>query len=170
MSKTTPRRPSEVFAWRLREVREAKDLSQGELARRLTEAGRPISRNALLQIERGKRGISLDEAIALIAQLDVVPAHLLTPEEGERVGLTDDRTVDGMEIRAWLRYGFSFIAAAGDLPAELVEDRTQHALAVHALALVDATRGDDIAGQREALRAIGETVLAEEARKKGDSE
>jgi transcriptional regulator with XRE-family HTH domain len=80
------RRPSEVFAVRLRETRKARNLSQTELARRMTNAGRPMSKEALLRIENGTRGLSLDEAIALIAVLFAVPPHLLTPPGDEMCG------------------------------------------------------------------------------------
>jgi transcriptional regulator with XRE-family HTH domain len=159
------RRPSEVFAKRLRETRKARGMSQTELAQRMTDWGRPMSREALLRIENGSRGVSLDEALALAATLFAVPPHLLTPLGDEYVWLTDKMGVDGEGMRAWLRYGDAFIADSGDLPDELVADRLQEAIAVHAQALVDATRGNDEAGKREALRAIGQAVLEGERRR-----
>jgi transcriptional regulator with XRE-family HTH domain len=158
------RRPSEVFAARLRETRRARNMSQTKLAQRMTDWGRPMSREALLRIENESRGVSLDEALALIACLFAVPPHLLTPPGDEYVWLTDNLGVNGEEMRAWLRYGDAYIAQSGDLPDELVADRLQAAIVVHAQALVDATRGDDEAGKREALRAIGEAVLERERR------
>src|SRR5688500_17476466 len=90
VNKTKPQlKPSEVFASRLRELRISRGMSQAELAKRMTAVGRPISKVGLLRIESGARGISLDEAIALIAELHAVPPHLLTPPEGEYVWLTD---------------------------------------------------------------------------------
>lgn len=159
------RRPSEVFAARLRETRKARGLSQTELARRMTESGRPLSKEALLRIENGTRGLSLDEALALTAVLFVVPPHLLTPPGDEIVWLTDKVGVDGEGMRAWLRYGDAFIAHSGDLPDELVADRALAALGAHALALVDAIRGDDKAGKLEAFHALEQTVLDERARR-----
>jgi hypothetical protein len=139
-------------------------MSQTKLAQRMTDWGRPMSREALLRIENESRGVSLDEALALIACLFAVPPHLLTPPGDEYVWLTDNLGVNGEEMRAWLRYGDAYIAQSGDLPDELVADRLQAAIVVHAQALVDATRGDDEAGKREALRAIGEAVLERERR------
>lgn len=160
-------RPSQVFAGRLRETRKARGLTQTELAQRMTDAGRPMSKAALLRIENGTRGISLDEALALIAILWAVPPHLLTPPDGELVCLTDEIGVDGGGLRGWLRYGHTFATSSGDLPDELVTDRVLETIAIHAVAFVDAMRGKDKAGQLEALRAIDETVADDRARKAG---
>ena len=95
---------------------------------------------------------------------------MLTPPGEEIVWLAKDHGVNGEGMRAWLRFGDAFIAQSGDLPDELFEDRAQRAIAIHAQALVDAIRGEDAAGKREALRAIGETVLEEEARKEATAD
>src|SRR5688500_4231713 len=99
------KRPSEIFAARLRETRKARDLTQTELAQLMTDAGLPLSKPALLRIENGERGLSLDEAIALSAVLYAVPAHLLTPPDDGIVALTDKLGVDGEGLRAWLLHG-----------------------------------------------------------------
>lgn len=159
------RRPSQVFATRLRETRKARAMSQTDLAQRMTDGGRPMSREALVRIENGTRGVSLDEALALAAALFAVPPHLLTPPGDEFVWLTDKMGVDGEGMRAWLRYGDAFIAHSGELPDELVADRALATVAVHAHALVDAIRGDDKAGKLEAFRALEQTVLNERDRR-----
>jgi transcriptional regulator with XRE-family HTH domain len=159
------RRPSEVFAARLRETRKARGFSQTELARRMTDWGRPMSKEALLRIENGTRGISLDEALALAAALFAVPPHLLTPPGDEFVWLTDKMGVDGEGMRAWLRYGDAFIADSGDLPDELIADRALAKVSVHAQAFVDAMRGDDKAGKLEAFHALDQTLLEERGRR-----
>jgi transcriptional regulator with XRE-family HTH domain len=163
------RRPSEVFAARLRETRKARGMSQTDLAQRMTDWGRPMSREALLRIENGTRGVSLDEALALAAALFAVPPHLLTPPGDEYVWLTDKLGVDGEGMRLWLRSGDAWIAHSGDLPDELVADRLQAAIAVHAQALVDAMRGDDKAGKVEAYKAIERTVLEARAKREEES-
>jgi hypothetical protein len=72
-------------------------------------------------------------------------------------------------MRAWLRYGDAWIADSGDLPDELVADRVQYAIAAHAMALVDAIRGEDKAGKLEAFKAIERTILEARARREEEN-
>jgi hypothetical protein len=137
------------------------NMSQAELGRRMREAGYPLDKAAVLRIEKGERGISLDEALAFASVLAAVPAQMLTPPGDEFVYLTKNVGVDGEGIRAWLRFGDSFIAHSGDLPDELFQDRAMQAMAIHARALVDAERNEDKAGIQEAFRAM-KTVLDDE--------
>lgn len=155
------RLPSEVFAARLRELRKARGLSQGELAQLMKEAGRPMSRAAVQAVEAGTRGISLDEVLAFAAALFAVPTQLLSPVDDETVWLTDKIGVRGDGMRQWLRFGDAFIAGAGDLPPERREDLRQQAVLVHARALLDAHRANDKAGMQEAFRAIRDTLKEE---------
>jgi transcriptional regulator with XRE-family HTH domain len=158
-------RPSAIFADRLRETRKARDnMSQTELAQRMTDVGRPMSKAALLRIENRVRGLSLDEAIALAAVLYAVPTQLLTPPEGRFIALTEKMGADGEGLRNWLVYGDPVLAmpvpidsdeARGVLRARLERDLTRHALS-----LADAVRGEDKAGIRAAGEAIVEAVGA----------
>ncbi len=145
-------RPSEAFAARLKELRNARGLSQAELAKLMNDAGQEMSKVALLRIEKGQRGLSLDEALAFAAVLRAVPAHMLSPRAGEVVMLTKNEGVDGEGLRAWLRTGDAF----GDFQPKLGRD-LERLVRVHAEALVDAR--DDRAGQRDALVALGRTAL-----------
>jgi transcriptional regulator with XRE-family HTH domain len=164
-------RPSQVFAARLRETRKARGLSQADLAQRMTEVGRPMNKLAVLRIESGERGLSLDEAFAFADVLNAVPAQMLSPVGDDLVKLTETHAVDGGGMRAWLRFGGSFIAQGGDIPDERLEDLELQALALHAQALIDANRGGDTAGVKEAFYAIRDVALASEARKqKGDQQ
>jgi transcriptional regulator with XRE-family HTH domain len=153
------KRPSEVFATRLREIRRARDLSQTELAHRMTESGRPLSKAALLRIERCERGLSLDEALALAAILHVAPAHLLSPPGEEIVWLTDNVGVDGEGLRAWLLHGDDFIATASDYHRGEHARALERVVLAHAKALVDAQHGEDKAGMRSQLAALGQVAL-----------
>ncbi len=147
--------PSEVFAARLRETRRARGFSQTELAHTMTERGRPLSREALLRIENGERGLSLDEALALAAVLYVAPAHLLSPPDDGIVWLTDTQGVDGEGIRAWLLHGDEFVATASEYQRGERAKAVGRAVLAHATALVDAQRGNDKAGVRVQLAALG---------------
>jgi len=161
ISTETTKRASEVFAQRLRETRARRGVSQTELAERMTEQGRPMSKAALLRIEKGQRGLSLDEAIAFAAILYAPPANLLSPEEGSLVELTSTRAVDGDGMRNFWQTGDSILAWPA-VPAEEDRDRLQlileHRLTAYATALLDAIRGADPAGKRAALGAIQTTI------------
>jgi len=99
------RRPSEVFAVRLREMRNERGRTLEQLAARVNEMGVPMTKTAVLRIEKGERGISLDEAVAFAAALNVVFASLLSPPEGEVIAVTDKMAMNGERFREWLRYG-----------------------------------------------------------------
>src|SRR5215204_2085222 len=159
------KRPSEVFRARLRETRKRRDnMSQAELGRRMRQAGYPLDKAAVLRIEKGERGISLDEALAFASVLAAIPAQMLTPPGDEYVYLTKNFGVDGAGMRAWLRFGDSFIAHSGDLPDELFAARAQQAIVIYAKGLVDANLNRDKAGAEEAFRAMQATFDEERKR------
>ena len=157
-------RPSEVFAHRLREKRKDRGLTQQRLADMLTEAGVPMSKTALLGIERGTRGLSLDEAIGITTVLNAVPAHMLTPPEGVMVELGDDTSIDGLGFREFLRYGlpWNLDAVPHEALPEAEREEFQLELAQLALRLNDSMRGQDRAGIRDAVEAIVEKVKLRE--------
>jgi transcriptional regulator with XRE-family HTH domain len=159
------KRPSDVFRHRLRETRKSRDMTQGDLGSRMREAGYPMDKAAVQRVEKGERGISLDEALAFIAVLSAVPAQMLTPPGDEDVYLKKNYGVNGAGLRAWLRYGDAHIAQSGDLPEELWQDRAMEAMAVHALAYVDATRNRDKAGREEAFEGMWLTIERERGRR-----
>jgi transcriptional regulator with XRE-family HTH domain len=167
--------PSEVFATRLRETRIARGVSQADLARRMSEQGRPLNKAAVLRIENGERRISLDEALALAAILSAAPAHLLSPPGDEVVWLTDKQGVDGEGMRAWLLHGDRFIVTWGDYQAGEREKAFGRALLVHARAYIDAERGDDKGGRARELAelvnlaaAYSQTADKHQASEEGD--
>jgi len=150
----TKHRPSEVFIARLAEVRDARGFSQAEVARRMTAVGRPLGKLAYMRIENGDRGLPLDEALALAFLLEIAPAHLLTPPEGELVALVDGMNFNGAAMRNFLRSGVPFEATRERLSAQL-----ERLVLIHAQALLDANRGNDRAGVNEALVALGRVAL-----------
>jgi transcriptional regulator with XRE-family HTH domain len=141
-------------------------MSQAELAQHATEAGRPLDRAAVLRIERGQRGLALDEAVALATILRVAPAHLLSPPEGEFVALTDNEAVDGEALRDWLMFGAPFLGMAAAVAVDdsevrrVRDERLRRELTRYALALTDASRGNDQAGITAAGEAIVDAVRA----------
>jgi len=151
-------RPSDVFATRLREIRDDRGFSQAELARRMTEAGRPMSKAALLRIEKGTRGLSLDEAVALAELLGVAPAHMLSPPDDAIVWLTSKSGVDGSGMRNWLLFGDPLLLSP---PGQRVTLRLQlvGAIEVYAQAIIDAKKGRDRNGEQHAIRALEAAIL-----------
>ncbi|MFF0704991.1 helix-turn-helix domain-containing protein [Streptomyces tendae] len=61
----------------IRDLRVRAGLTTTEVARRLTEAGRPTHKSTVSRIESGTRAISVDDLAALAAVLGVRPAALL---------------------------------------------------------------------------------------------
>jgi transcriptional regulator with XRE-family HTH domain len=96
--------PSEVFRGRLREVRQAKGWTQQELAEALSRAGAELTTFAVARMESGKRGISLNEAVAIAAVLGPSLLHMIVPlEERGRVHLAPRMPAKVVDARAWLR-------------------------------------------------------------------
>jgi transcriptional regulator with XRE-family HTH domain len=56
-------------------------LTQAEVAGRLEEIGYPLPRTALAEIEAGKRGVSLNDALAIAAAVGVAPVYMIVPYE-----------------------------------------------------------------------------------------
>lgn len=98
-------RPSQVFGSHVRDVRIRKGwTSQQHLADRLGELGHGIDRSAIARLERGTRGVPLDEAFAIAAALEVSPLSLMLPREpGQPVAVAPGLTVTSAEAREWAR-------------------------------------------------------------------
>jgi len=85
----------------VRMLRNERRLDLADVSETMTALGRPLSLNGLSKVERGKRGIDVDDLLALALALDVSPLRLLlTPEAGEdQVALTAQ--VGTSERLAW---------------------------------------------------------------------
>lgn len=96
--------PSEVFRRRMREVRRLKGWTQQQLASALAAAGTDLGEPAVTRMERGTRGISLDEAMAIAAVLGVSPLHLFVPlDNDEELDVAPAIRVAALDARAWVR-------------------------------------------------------------------
>lgn len=149
--------PSTVFARRLRETRDRRNLSQTDLAVLLADAGRKMSKPALLRIESGERKVSLDEALAFAWALQASPANLLSPDEGAMLALTEKAAVDGDALRHWLVTGQAIPAWPADPDADdraNLDEILKSALTAYSVAMVDASRAGDKAGAQAAADAI----------------
>lgn len=72
-------RPEAIFARRVRQLREAAKIPQTKLAERLAERGVKIDPTSITRIEKGTRGIRLDEAVAIADVLGVPLEETLLP-------------------------------------------------------------------------------------------
>jgi transcriptional regulator with XRE-family HTH domain len=102
----TEKRPSQILAQQLREIRERRRWTQQDLVDRLDELGQPIDRAAIARIETARRGVSLDEALLLAAALGVSPTNLflpLSPAVAERVAIAPKLHIENEHARLWVR-------------------------------------------------------------------
>ncbi len=65
--------PEATFRRRMREARLARRLTQRDLVDALAEVGLDMNQTGITRIEGGARGITLHEAIAIAAALDIAP-------------------------------------------------------------------------------------------------
>lgn len=103
-------RPSEVFAEQMRIQRERKGWTQKQLAAKLAKLGFLVHQTTIGKWEAGERRISLDEALAISAALDVGPAHMVA---GSYLGVTfgppsialstKTAPVSPRQMRMWVR-------------------------------------------------------------------
>jgi transcriptional regulator with XRE-family HTH domain len=94
----------------VRALRQLRGLSLDALAQRLEQLGHPIALNGLSKLENGKRGVDVDDLIALAIALDCSPNRLMLTsgaDEKVRIALTPKARIS--EHAAW-RW------AAGDEP------------------------------------------------------
>lgn len=97
---------SQVLSKQLPEIRQRLGLSAQAFAERAREAGLKFDRGTVSKIENGQRGISLDEALAIAAALDVAPVHLFLPREDDaKVQVAPNVTVEAEQARLWFRGG-----------------------------------------------------------------
>lgn len=96
--------PSEVFRARLREARRLKGWTQRDLAAALAEVGMKLDASNVTRLERGTRGVTLDDVLAIAAALGVSPLHLFVPlDNDERLDVTPGLTASAVDARAWIR-------------------------------------------------------------------
>jgi DNA-binding XRE family transcriptional regulator len=98
--------PEQVFTEHMRSARNRVGLTQAALAQTLRQQFglEKIERQAILDIEKGKRRVSLNEAFAICAALDMAPVYAFTPWEGENQELKiGGGMLDPEGARAWVR-------------------------------------------------------------------
>jgi transcriptional regulator with XRE-family HTH domain len=89
---------------RIRELRQARGMTQQDLADRLNLNGARIDRTAVAKIEKGRRELTLAEAFMFAVALSVAPVHLFVPtDDDEPIMLTPTRGSTPEGMRAWIR-------------------------------------------------------------------
>ncbi|MCZ2850015.1 helix-turn-helix domain-containing protein [Modestobacter sp. VKM Ac-2978] len=162
---------AQQIARNARRIREAQGLHLADVSERMTALGQPLSLNAISKIERGNRGIDLDELAALARALDVPPLLLIFPIGHEpTVEVSPGQEVDTWDAVRWfsgdatLPAGlrspvpspgpFARLASWPDLAVR--EYRTHHQLCE------DWLRADD-----DLRRAVGEDARVAADRRRG---
>lgn len=104
-----PRRPNTLgptglqVAENLRRIRQLRGMSTTQMARRLTELGRPIAAASITQVEHGRRRVDVDDLVAFAFVLDVSPsALLLPPTTVGRVEVTGAGVVSAHDAWRWV--------------------------------------------------------------------
>ena len=115
---------SDAVRHNVAEVRQRRRMSQQGLADRMAQLGRSVRNTAIAKIESGQRRVDVDDLVALAAALNVSPARLLLPDEGDplaRVQLTPEVEV-GMEAAwQWVTGSHSLESAEADLADPAVQ-------------------------------------------------
>ncbi len=100
----------EVFARRLREVRDMHGMSARQLSERLAELGAPMSRASIAKLESEPAraaNVRLENVLAISAALNVSPMWMITPEpQHEYVCVAPRLCQPAGAVRLWLRGDF----------------------------------------------------------------
>lgn len=91
--------PAQVLAANLRGFRRVRDMSQDELAERMTILGHGWMRATVSEVERGGRKVSIDELLSLALVLSATIGDLLDPLGVERRFTDATKRLD-MEVEA----------------------------------------------------------------------
>ena len=143
------RKPSEVFAERLRAVRERRRWTQQDLADRLAELGAPTDRATIARTESGSRGLSLDDALAYSYAVGAAPVGMFTiSDDGNPVTLAPNVTLTAVEARHWIRG--QFVPRAADERVYVTEVADEEWVAYQKAGLRDVV--DDV---QRLVNAVG---------------
>lgn len=96
---------AQTVAHNVRRVRTARGYSVYALSAALRSNGWPIDPSAVAKVERGERGVSVDDLVALAVVLDVNPSALLLPPidgPGATVMITGGGEIPASEAWDWM--------------------------------------------------------------------
>lgn len=93
---------SDIFREQLRLARRSKDWTQQDLSEKLAEIGVRMDPTTINRLEKGSRGVSLDEAIAIAIVLRRSPFGLCAPPDNRKyVTVAPGLTVTAHNLRKW---------------------------------------------------------------------
>lgn len=105
-------RGSHVLRRRIRELREARGLSQRAVAEAMTAAGVPLTGDKVSKLEAGTREVRYDELLAFADVLEVPLARLMSPEDGEPPIRAGGLSLARNEVANWIVWGSPWSADA----------------------------------------------------------
>lgn len=156
---------SAIFRERLREARRRKEWTQQDLSEALAAVGVRLESTVINRLERGSRGVSLDEAFALAAVLNASPLYLLSPPDMRTdVELAPDLSVSAGVVQEWIKGRRSLRTAQSDTPltSSPVSEVSDTSAAVTDLTDVTAPGTSETPSEtewtRQAVRALGPTT------------
>lgn len=156
---------SEIFRERLREARRHKEWTQQDLSEALAAMGVRLESTAINRLERGSRGVSLDEAFALAAALGTSPLFLLMPSDMSTVvELAPGLGVSAEIVRKWIQGRRVLRATQSDTPltSSPVSEVSDTSAAVTDLTDVTAPGTSETPSEtewtRQAIAALGATT------------
>lgn len=145
-----------TVAANVRRHRERQGMSTYDLARKLSDGGRPVAPSALSKIERAERRVDVGDLMALAVALDVPPVTLLLPASlrGD-VEITGADRVNSRRVLRWSqgREPLRYPTEADD------EESRARFLAMWLIASAPGGRGFDMTtseGQRALIEALKE--------------
>ncbi len=95
-----PELVANTVAKRVKELRKERKWKQQDLANAMTAKGYPTDRSTVVRLETRKRGISVDDLVAVAAALNVSPGWLLLDAEAG-AGETEVAVVGNVRAPAW---------------------------------------------------------------------
>jgi transcriptional regulator with XRE-family HTH domain len=152
--------PQRILGMRLRALREAAGLSQGQLAQRMTDAGFSMHQTTIGKIELNERDVSVNEAVALASVLGVALADLLADPE------LDAEAADlQAELQRVTTQRMELERERAGLRAQVADAEALAATAKVRLAL----GAPELREMRERERELDRRLTAAQARSKGHS-
>ncbi len=154
------------FGASLSRFRKQRGLSLAQLAQQLEEIGCPLHLNTLNKIEHGRRGIDLDEVVALARVLRVPPLALVFPlGHQDVVDILPGQRVGTWAAAKWFSGEEPFPTADSDLDEDWMDSPTR-AFRVHddLLQQWSAARNAELSARTRAAlgQDEGEKRLAEQ--------
>lgn len=114
--------PNQVVGERVRTLRDARGLSQRDLAARVQALGVRIHHPGIGKVEQGQRRLDISELFAFAYALDVSPMHLMVPADDDAGGIAVTPHVIVQRtgnLRRWIRGHVSLAGQDGFRFSEL---------------------------------------------------